>query len=128
MLPVTVVASVRYMTASVMSLIVDGRPIGDRPSITSLGVFRCIGVYTAPGATAFTRMPSFAYSIARCWVIVSRPPLVIIDTDLGFPLGHPALGESELLFAGMEEFRQHLGGELTLTMLPCIANDQRLAA
>jgi hypothetical protein len=26
------------------------------------------------------RMPSFAYSIARCWVIVSRPPLVIIGT------------------------------------------------
>src|SRR2546429_6599835 len=25
-------------------------------------------------------MPSFAYSIARCWVIVSRPPLVIIGT------------------------------------------------
>jgi 3-dehydroquinate synthase len=37
--------------------------------------------------------------------------------DLGFPLGHPALSESERLFAGMEEFRQHLGGELTLTML-----------
>src|SRR5437773_1239145 len=25
-------------------------------------------------------MPSFAYSIARCWVIVSSPPLVIIGT------------------------------------------------
>src|SRR6185436_6817071 len=25
-------------------------------------------------------MPSFAYSMARCWVIVSRPPLVIIGT------------------------------------------------
>src|ERR1700754_4461812 len=25
-------------------------------------------------------MPSLAYSIARCWVIVSRPPLVIIGT------------------------------------------------
>jgi 3-dehydroquinate synthase len=37
--------------------------------------------------------------------------------ELGFPLGHPMLDESERLFAGMEEFRQHLGGELTLTML-----------
>ncbi len=38
--------------------------------------------------------------------------------DLGFPLGHPALdGQREALFAGLEEFRQHLGGELTLTML-----------
>src|SRR6516162_3208126 len=30
-------------------------------------------------------MPSFAYSIARCWVIVSRPPLVIIGTAAGTP-------------------------------------------
>jgi len=37
--------------------------------------------------------------------------------ELGFPLGHPMLEESERLFAGLEEFRQHLGGELTLTML-----------
>lgn len=36
---------------------------------------------------------------------------------LGFPLGHPMLEDSERLFAGLEEFRQHLGGELTLTML-----------
>ena len=37
---------------------------------------------TTPGATAFTRMPSAAYSIARCRVIVSRPPFMIIGTDL----------------------------------------------
>jgi 3-dehydroquinate synthase len=37
--------------------------------------------------------------------------------EMGFPLGHPILEEREQLFAGMEEFRQHLGGELTLTML-----------
>src|SRR5437660_1002104 len=30
-------------------------------------------------------MLSFAYSIARCWVIVSRPPLVIIGTAAGTP-------------------------------------------
>ena len=36
---------------------------------------------------------------------------------LGFPLSHPCLGDTEALFAGLEEFRQHLGGELTLTML-----------
>src|SRR6266566_1874708 len=33
MSPVTVAASVRFMTASVMSLTVEGRPIGDRLSI-----------------------------------------------------------------------------------------------
>ena len=30
---------------------------------------------------------------------------------------HPLLHNSDLLFAGLEEFRQHLGGRLTLTML-----------
>ena len=37
--------------------------------------------------------------------------------DLGFPLNHPALRRQDALFAGLEEFRQHLGGRLTLTML-----------
>lgn len=37
--------------------------------------------------------------------------------DLGLPLEHPALHDTDALFAGLEEFRQHLGGRLTLTML-----------
>jgi 3-dehydroquinate synthase len=37
--------------------------------------------------------------------------------ELGLPLGHPVLRAREHLFAGLEEFRQHLGGRLTLTML-----------
>ena len=37
--------------------------------------------------------------------------------QLGLPLDHPALHDSEQLFAGLEEFRQHLGGRLTVTML-----------
>jgi hypothetical protein len=37
--------------------------------------------------------------------------------ELGLPLGHPVLGDKDTLFAGLEEFRQHLGGRLTLTML-----------
>lgn len=36
---------------------------------------------------------------------------------LGFSLDHPQLADSEQLLAGLEEFRQHLGGRLTLTML-----------
>ena len=39
-------------------------------------------------------------------------------TDLGFNLYHPALHDRENLFRGLEEFRQHLGGRLTLTMVP----------
>ena len=38
-------------------------------------------------------------------------------SQLGLPLDHPSLREVETLFAGLEEFRQHLGGRLTLTML-----------
>lgn len=43
-------------------------------------------------------------------------------TELGFALWHPAcefrddMGRSQLL-AGLEEFREHLGGELTITLL-----------
>jgi 3-dehydroquinate synthase len=42
--------------------------------------------------------------------------------DLGFPLHHPVLDHPEPLFAGLEEFRQHLGGELTVTMLRGVGN------
>ncbi len=38
-------------------------------------------------------------------------------TQLGFALDHPQLGDLPQLLAGLEEFRQHLGGRLTLTML-----------
>jgi 3-dehydroquinate synthase len=37
--------------------------------------------------------------------------------ELGFALSHPALTDTRALFDGLEEFRQHLGGRLTLTML-----------
>jgi 3-dehydroquinate synthase len=37
--------------------------------------------------------------------------------DLGFTLDTPALADAATMFAGLEEFRQHLGGRLTLTML-----------
>ena len=37
--------------------------------------------------------------------------------NLGFHLCDPSLGNLEVLFDGLEEFRQHLGGRLTLTML-----------
>lgn len=38
-------------------------------------------------------------------------------SDLGFELDHPLLADPRTLYIGMEEFRQHLGGRLTLTML-----------
>ncbi|CAN5892543.1 3-dehydroquinate synthase [soil metagenome] len=43
-------------------------------------------------------------------------------TDLGFVLDDPALGDADTLFLGLEEFRQHLGGRLTLTMLRAVGD------
>lgn len=42
--------------------------------------------------------------------------------DLGLPLHHPSLDLTQELFQGLEEFRQHLGGRLTLTMLKGIGD------
>jgi hypothetical protein len=44
MYPVTVAASVKYMTPSAMSLTMEGRPFGNRLSITSFGAFQWSGV------------------------------------------------------------------------------------
>lgn len=54
--------------------------------------------------------------------VLGLPPAIaeqVIDClqAMGLPLNHPSLQETETLFAGLEEFRQHLGGRLTLTML-----------
>ena len=38
-------------------------------------------------------------------------------TDLGLTLSHPAVADADALLDGLEEFRQHLGGRLTVTML-----------
>ena len=40
--------------------------------------------------------------------------------NLRLPLSHPALSRTRELFAGLEEFRQHLGGRLTVTMLEAV--------
>lgn len=40
--------------------------------------------------------------------------------DLGLPLSHTSLSRTDELFAGLEEFRQHLGGRLTVTMLEAV--------
>jgi len=36
---------------------------------------------------------------------------------MGFVLTHDAMADRETLFEGIEEFRQHLGGELAVTLL-----------
>ncbi len=39
---------------------------------------------------------------------------------LGLLIAHPTLERTEELFTGLEEFRQHLGGRLTVTMLEAV--------
>lgn len=38
-------------------------------------------------------------------------------SQIGLPTSHPRLADKKMLFDGLEEFRQHLGGELTITMI-----------
>ena len=37
--------------------------------------------------------------------------------EIGLPTSHDLLKDKDVLFDGLEEFRQHLGGELTVTMI-----------
>lgn len=42
--------------------------------------------------------------------------------ELGLPLWNEAMDEFQSLLAGLEEFRQHLGGRLTVTMLQAVGS------
>lgn len=42
--------------------------------------------------------------------------------DLGLSLNDPALEATDDLFQGLEEFRQHLGGQFTLTMIDAVGH------
>ena len=64
--------------------------------VEPLGSLRCIGVSTTPGATAFKRMPSFAYSIARFWVTEFKAPFVIIETVPFTAIGRSASAAAKL--------------------------------
>jgi 3-dehydroquinate synthase len=67
-----------------------------------------IAIDTVYGSLALGLDPNIAARVLACL------------TQLGFTLDHPQLGDVPQLLAGLEEFRQHLGGQLTLTMLPGI--------
>ena len=38
-------------------------------------------------------------------------------TELGLPMSDASLADADALMRGLEEFRQHLGGRLTVTLL-----------
>jgi hypothetical protein len=62
------------------------RPNGCIPARNEYVSGVCIGVLKTPGATALTRMPLSAYSIASDLVTASRPPLVSDASADGTPL------------------------------------------
>ena len=65
-----------------------------------------VAVDTIYSSLVYGLDPSVAQSVLECL------------TALGFSLTDPAMSDIERLFGGLEEFRQHLGGRLTLTMVP----------
>ncbi|MFG0326783.1 MAG: 3-dehydroquinate synthase [Phycisphaerales bacterium JB037] len=56
---------------------------------------------------------------ARTGVLSERDAATIIATleSLGLPTGDEALGDADAVLEGLEEFREHLGGALTLSLI-----------
>jgi len=59
-------------------------------------------------------------SLAHGLPVEDAERVLVAFERLGLLMGHPMLQQTDELFNGMEEFRQHLGGRLTLTMLKAI--------
>jgi 3-dehydroquinate synthase len=71
------------------------------------------GEAVAIGVAVDTIYSSFVHGLPA-----EEAALVLQALDgLGLLIDHPALANTDELFAGLEEFRQHLGGRLTVTML-----------
>ena len=61
----------------------------------------------------------YSFEIGRVDERTSERVLALLRA-LGLPLWHPALERADELLAGLQEFREHLGGELTVSMLDAI--------
>ncbi len=58
------------------------------------------------------------YSHLKGWLTEDEWRRVLrVLTDVGFTLYAPEMAQSDKLFAGLREFQEHLGGELTIQML-----------
>lgn len=63
-----------------------------------------------------------ALDVTYCELIGMLDPAVAQDIrrtlrTLGFTLYHPAMDDTDALLAGLNEFREHLGGRLTITLI-----------
>lgn len=63
-----------------------------------------------------------ALDVTYCELMGMLTPEVAADIrrtleTLGFDLYHPAMDDANALLAGLDEFREHLGGQLTITLI-----------
>lgn len=74
------------------------------------------GEAVAIGVAVDTVYSSLVHGLPAC-----DADLVLLTLErLGLLIDHPTLQRTDELFQGLEEFRQHLGGRLTVTMLEAI--------
>lgn len=65
---------------------------------------------------------TYAYRTGKLSEMAWRRIVTLLGGGLGFTLWHPAYRQTDELFAGVEEFRAHLGGRLAVPMLRDIAD------
>lgn len=66
---------------------------------------------------------SYANAIGLLDDVTTERVLVALES-LGFALSHPALERTDELLAGLDEFREHLGGRLTVTLIDSIGSQR----
>ncbi len=70
-----------------------------------------------------------AYSHLKGWLTETELQRILqVLRNLGFDLYHPALAENEKdnLWRGLNEFREHLGGQLTITLLKALGKGEEI--
>lgn len=70
-----------------------------------------------------------AYSHLKGWLTETELQRILqVLRNLGFDLYHPALAENDKdnLWRGLNEFREHLGGQLTITLLKALGKGEEV--
>jgi 3-dehydroquinate synthase len=74
-------------------------------------------------AVAIGMALDLTYAMLMGWLARGEYQRVIrCLSDLGFELYHPAMSDTDKLLAGVDEFREHLGGALTIPMVGTVGS------